>query len=95
MYTPILSRCQDISCKGLLMARKRYRTMDDFISHKKLGGWKAPKPERELSWSEIKALYTTALTLSGKLNRAGDDTREYYRSAYDLVENELHTACLS
>lgn len=73
------------------MRQKQYRTIDSFISHTRLRGWKTPKPQRQLSWKEIKALYRTALILlQEKKERFIDPESEYYR-----LEERIMVACLS
>jgi len=55
----------------------------------KLGGWKTPQPQRQLSWKEIKALYQKAVTLAKNI-----ETPEI-ESEYRCVEEEIMIACLS
>ena len=71
------------------MRHKQYRTIDDFLSHEKLGGWKTPEPERQLSWNEIKELYRKAVTLV-KTRETPNSESEYRR-----VEEKIMMSCLS
>lgn len=56
------------------MGRKRTRTIDDFIYARGLGHWKPPRPDKQLSWEEIKALY-------GRARRVAKTESEYWRQS--------------
>jgi len=74
------------------MKRKQYRTIDSFLSDVKLAGWKTPKPQRQLSWEEIKGLYQRAVMVYRQDEKKGtlNAESEYYR-----IEEEISVACLS
>lgn len=73
------------------MTQKQYRTIDSFISHKRLKGWKPAKPDRRLSWKEIEALYWTLLILvQDNRGKPVDPDSEYHR-----LEEQIMVGCLS
>lgn len=75
------------------MGRKRTRTIDNFIYERGLGDWKPPRPDKQLSWEAIRALYGRAIRVAKTDSEYWGQSQSDSYSTSKLDKEELQKKC--